>query len=38
MVQQQKKTVVVVVEPYIDVLVLFTTDDGQHVGRNAFGL
>jgi hypothetical protein len=27
-----------IVEPYIDVLVFFTTDDGQHVGRNAFGL
>jgi hypothetical protein len=26
------------VEPYIDILVFFTTDDGQHVGRNAFGL
>jgi hypothetical protein len=28
----------IVVEPCIDVLVFFTTDDGQHVGRNAFGL
>jgi hypothetical protein len=27
-----------IVEPYIDVLVFFTTDDGQQVGRNAFGL
>jgi hypothetical protein len=26
------------VQPYIDALVFFTTDDGQHVGRNAFGL
>jgi hypothetical protein len=26
------------VETYIDVLVFFTTDDGQHVGRNAIGL
>jgi hypothetical protein len=23
------------VKPYIDALVFFTTDDGQHVGRNA---
>jgi hypothetical protein len=26
------------VEPYKDVLAFFTTDDGQHVGRNTFGL
>jgi hypothetical protein len=26
-----------IVEPYTDVLVFFTTDDGQH-GRKAFGL
>jgi hypothetical protein len=25
-------------EPYTDVLVFFTTDDGQHFGRNAIGL
>jgi hypothetical protein len=25
-------------ESYIGVLVFFTTDDGQHVGRKAFGL
>jgi hypothetical protein len=27
-----------IVEPYTDVLVFFTTDDVQHVGRNPFGL
>jgi hypothetical protein len=27
-----------VVEPYIDVLVFFTTENGQHVGQNTFGL
>jgi hypothetical protein len=27
-----------IAEPYIDVLVYFTTDDGQNVGRNACGL
>jgi hypothetical protein len=26
------------VEPYTDILVFLTTNDGQHVGRKAFGL